>query len=78
MSQDIINKVNEVFARRDNDAREVLFVAETEITGKKMKIGQKAHFDKEMTIELLAKGLAIFSFEYVPEPKEKKVSTTKK
>jgi hypothetical protein len=78
MNQDIINKVNEVFASRDNDAREVVFVAETDITGKTLKAGQKGHFDKEMTTALLSQGLAIFSSEYVPEPKSKKVSTSKK
>lgn len=78
MNQDIINKVNEVFASRDNDAREVVFVAETDITGKILKVGQKGQFDKEMTTTLLSQGLAIFSNEYVPEPKSKKVSQSKK
>lgn len=78
MNQDIINKVNEVFASRDNDAREVVFVAETDITGKTLKAGQKGQFDKEMTATLLSQGLAIFSSEYVPEPKSKKVSQSKK
>ena len=78
MNQDINKKVNEVFASRDNDAREVIIIAETEITGKKLKVGQKGHFDKEMTTELLSQGLAIFSSDYVPEPKSKKSSTLKK
>lgn len=78
MNQDIINKVNQVFASRDNDAREVIITTETDITGKTLKVGQKGHFDKEMTTTLLSQGLAIFSSEFVPEPKSKKVSTSKK
>ena len=74
----LIKKVNEVFASRNNDAREVIIIAETEITGKKLKVGQKGHFDKEMTTALLSQGLAIFSSDYVPEPKSKKSSTLKK
>lgn len=74
----LIKKVNEVFASRNNDAREVIIIAETEITGKKLKVGQKGQFDKEMTTALLSQGLAVFTDEYVPEPKSKKSLTSKK
>jgi len=74
----LIKKVNEVFASRNNDAREVIIIAETEITGKTLKVGQKGQFDKEMTTALLSQGLAVFTDEYVPEPKSKKSLTSKK